>query len=217
MSPAPPAGRLRLGFFLLAGLVFFVLPAMLSLAVDWHWFSEVGYWPVLALSITARSVVGAAVFALAAGWLMLNLRVGWQALAEDPVSFTTREGFTVALPSRAQLRPLAIDRRASRGIPAGLLRVQPVAHAAGLVATRAVRQPGPHARAGPAFYIYTLPVLELVRNLGLALVVLAAIGSAALYVLAGHLAMTPFGPRIGRRVLAATWRGSPQRSFSSSP
>jgi uncharacterized protein len=200
MSPAPPAGRLRLGFFLLAGLVFFVLPAVLSLAVDWHWFSEVGYWPVLALSITARSVMGAAVFALAAGWLMLNLRVGWQALAEDPVSFTTREGFTVALPSRAQLRPLAMI--------GGLL-------AAFLLASYASSQwltllvwwrhvpfgnPDPVLGLDPAFYIYTLPVLELVRNLGLALVALAAIGSAAMYVLAGHLAMTPFGPRIGRRV-----------------
>ncbi len=200
MSPAPTAGRLRLGFFLLAGLVFFVLPAVLSLAVDWHWFSEVGYWPVFALSITARSVMGAAVFALAAGWLMLNLRVGWQALAEDPVSFTTREGFTVALPSRAQLRPLAVI--------GGLL-------AAFLLASYASNQwltllvwwrhvpfgnPDPVLGLDPAFYIYTLPVLELVRNLGLALLALAAIGSAALYVLAGHLAMTPFGPRIGRRV-----------------
>ena len=36
-----------------------------------------------------------------------------------------------------------------------------------LVAARAVRQPRSHPRATiPAFYIYTLPVLELVRNLG---------------------------------------------------
>ena len=117
------------------------------------------------------------------------------------MSFTTREGFTVALPSRAQLRPLALI--------GGLL-------AAFLLASYASSEwltllawwrhvpfgnPDPILGLDPAFYIYSLPVIGLVRNLGLALIALAAVGSAALYVLAGHLAMTPFGPRIGRRVL----------------
>ena len=92
MPPSAPGARLRAAVFVLAGLLFFVLPALLSLAVDWHWFAEVGYQPVLRLSITAQALVGAATFAVAAGWLTLNLRAGWEALAEDPVSFTTREG-----------------------------------------------------------------------------------------------------------------------------
>jgi uncharacterized protein len=200
MPPAPPGTRFRFGLFLLAGLVLFILPALLSLAVDWHWFSEVGYLPVLTLSITARALVGAAVFAIAAGWLILNLRAGWEALAEEPVSFTTREGFTVALPSRAQLRPLALL--------GGLLGAFLLASYASnewltlLAWWRYVPfgNPDPVLGHDPAFYVYTLPVLGLVRNLGIALVALGAIGSAALYALAGHLAMTPFGPRIGQRV-----------------
>jgi uncharacterized membrane protein (UPF0182 family) len=200
MSPAPSGARFRFGLFLLAGLVLFVFPALLSLAVDWHWFSEVGYLPLLTLSITARALVGAVVFAIAAGWLILNLRAGWEALAEEPVSFTTREGFTVALPSRAQLRPLALL--------GGLLGAFLLASYASnewltlLAWWRHVPfgNPDPVLGHDPAFYIFTLPVLELVRNLGFALVALGAIGSAALYALAGHLAMTPFGPRIGQRV-----------------
>jgi uncharacterized membrane protein (UPF0182 family) len=140
------------------------------------------------------------VFAIAAGWLILNLRAGWEALAEEPVSFTTREGFTVALPSRAQLRPLALL--------GGLLGAFLLASYASnewltlLAWWRHVPfgNPDPVLGHDPAFYIFTLPVLELVRNLGFALVALGAIGSAALYALAGHLAMTPFGPRIGQRV-----------------
>ena len=58
MSPSPPGARFRLSLFLLAGLAFFVLPALLSLAADWHWFAEVGYLPVLTLSITAQALVG---------------------------------------------------------------------------------------------------------------------------------------------------------------
>ncbi len=80
--------------FAVAAGLFFLLPALLSLAADWHWFSEVGYLPILQLSITAHSLIGAAVFAVAAGWLTLNLRGAWQTLAEEPLSFTTREGFT---------------------------------------------------------------------------------------------------------------------------
>ncbi len=107
-SSSAAGARVRFTLFAVAAGLFFGLPALLSLAADWHWFSEVGYLPILKLSITAHSLIGAAVFAVAAGWLSLNLRGAWQALAEEPLSFTTREGFTVALPSRAQLRPLAL-------------------------------------------------------------------------------------------------------------
>ena len=47
-----------------------------------------------------------------------------------------------------------------------------------------------------AFYVFTLPLLELVRIFGLALVALAALGSAGIYVFAGELALTPFGLRM---------------------
>ena len=51
-----------------------------------------------------------------------------------------------------------------------------------------------------AFYVFTLPLLELARGIALALVVLAAVGSAALYAFAGELALTPFGVRMGQPV-----------------
>ncbi len=107
--PTSSAGaRARLVFFLVAGLLFLALPAALSLAADWHWFTEVGYLPVLTLAITAEVLIGALAFGLAAAWLVLNLRQAWQSLSEEPIAFTTREGFTVALPTRSQLRPLAV-------------------------------------------------------------------------------------------------------------
>ena len=107
MSPTSAGGRARLALLLAAGLVFFLLPALLSLAADWQWFGEVGYLQILTLSVTAEVVLGGAVFVVAMAWLWVHLRVGLETLAEEPISYTTREGFTVALPSRAQLRPLA--------------------------------------------------------------------------------------------------------------
>src|SRR4029450_4442142 len=49
------------------------------------------------------------------------------------------------------------------------------------------------------FYVFTLPVLEILRGLALTLVLLAAAGAGALYVISGQLGLTPFGPRIGAR------------------
>jgi len=192
--------RARLVLFVLAGLLFFGLPALLSLAADWHWFAEVGYLPVLMLSITAEAVIGALVFALAAGWLVLNLRQAWQSLSDEPITFTTREGFTVSLPTRGQLRPLAVLVAL-----VGAFLVASYAANQWLTILTWWRQV-PFGAADPilghdaAFYVYTLPFLELVRNIGVALVVLAALGSAVLYAMAGQLAMTPFGPRLGARV-----------------
>ena len=50
-----------------------------------------------------------------------------------------------------------------------------------------------------AFYVFTLPALELARGLALGLVLLAAAGVAALYFAAGQVALTPFGLRIDDR------------------
>jgi len=200
--PSPLSTRLRLRFVLiaLAGLVLFVLPAGLSLLADWYWFGEVGHRQVLTFSVTAQALVWVLAFGAAAAWLMLHLRIAWQSVAEEPVSFTTRDGFTVALPSRTQLRPLAILAAAG-----GAFLVASYASNQWLTLVEWWQQvpfgtPDPVLGHDPAFYIFTLPVLELVRNLAIALVALAAVGSAALYAMAGQLAMTPFGPRLGHRV-----------------
>jgi uncharacterized membrane protein (UPF0182 family) len=50
-----------------------------------------------------------------------------------------------------------------------------------------------------ALYVFTLPALEFVRGLLIVMVVLAALGSAAIYFAAGQVALTPFGLRIENR------------------
>jgi hypothetical protein len=203
MPPRSSAGaRLRLVLLLAAGLAFFVLPALVSLATDWLWFGEVGYQPVFLYSLSARAAIGAAFLIVAVAWLLFNLRHAWQTLSHGPVSFTTREGFTVALPSRTQLRPVA----QLAGAGAAFL-VASYASAQWLTVVRWWHQvpfgsPDPILGHDAAFYVFTMPFLELARNVGFALVALAAVGSALLYALAGQLAVTPFGPRLGLRV----WR-----------
>ncbi len=198
--PAASGTSLRILFFLGLGVLFFVLPGLVSLAADWLWFSELGYLPVLTLTITAQTVIGLVVFAVGAAWLAWNLRAALRSLSEDPVAFTTREGFTVALPTRTQLRPLALLAAAA----ASFLVASYVSSQWLTLAAWWQQVPFGHAdpilRHDAAFYVYTLPFLEIVRNAAALLILLAAAGSAILYVMAGQLAMTPFGPRLGARV-----------------
>ena len=185
-------------FAVFAGL-FFLLPATVDFAADWLWFGEVQYRDVYATSIGARATVGAVVFAIALGWLMLNARFALAAMSAEPTTFTTREGFTVALPTRAQVQPLVT----------GLAAV-----AAFLVASFASSQwmtllmwinQAPFGKADPvlgydaAFYVYSLPALELLRGLLFGLVFLGGAGALAVYFFAGQVALSPFGLRVEDR------------------
>ena len=181
-------------------LAFFVLPSTTTFLVDWLWFDEVGYRPVFVKALTARTAIGLGVFVLAFLWLAANLRHALNAASGAPSSFTTREGFTIVLPTRDQLRPLAMMAAGAAAVLLGLF-----ASSEWLTLLQWWHQT-PFPSADPilgynaAFYIFTLPLLELVRGMGLALVALAAIGSAAVYGLAGELALTPFGLRMAPSV-----------------
>ena len=177
-------------------VVFFVLPSTTTFVVDWLWFGEVGYQSVYLTSITSKSLVGLGVFVVAFAWMAANLRHALNAASAAPASFTTREGFTIVLPTRDQLRPLAM---LAAGIVAALIAVFAASewltvlswwHRTDFAVT------DPILGRNVAFYVFTLPFLDLVRGLALALIVLSAIGAAGIYVFAGELALTPFGLRM---------------------
>ena len=67
-----------------------------------------GYRPVFLTEIWGRWGTAAAVFAIAFAWIGVHLRYALSAATGVPASFTTREGFTIVLPTRDQLRPLAM-------------------------------------------------------------------------------------------------------------
>jgi len=190
---------LRFVLLLLAGALFFFLPLTVDFLTDWMWFGEVGYRDVYSTEITARASLAVAVFVVAATWLMVHVRVALASISPAPVTFTTREGFSVALPTRDQLRPLVMLA---------------VAVAAFLLSSYASSQwmtvltwwhQAPFGKSDPvlghdaSLYIFTLPAIALARGLVMGMVVLAAAGSAALYVAAGQMALTPFGIRVEDR------------------
>lgn len=190
---------LRFIVLLLAGALFFFLPFTADFLTDWMWFGELGYRDVYSTEITVRAGLAVAVFVVAVAWLAFNVRLALTSISPTPVAFTTREGFTVSLPTRDQLRPLVM---------------MAVVVAAFLLASFASSQwmtlltwwhQTPFGKSDPilgndaALYIFTLPALTLARGMAIAMIMLAAAGAGALYVAAGQMALTPFGISIQDR------------------
>lgn len=198
--------RIRAVILVAALAVLFVVPATLDFLADWLWFGEVGYRQVYSTSITARSVIGAGTFLIAFGWFALQARFALASMSLAPLSFTTREGFTVALPTRSQIQPLVM-------IVAAVAAFLMASFASSQWMTVlmwwnqvAFGKVDPVLGHDAAMYVFTLPALEFVRGLLLGLVFLAGIGVLAVYFAAGQVALTPFGLRVddrARRHLAA--------------
>ena len=190
---------LRFIILLLAGSLFFFLPFTVDFLTDWLWFGEVGYQAVYSTEISARAAIALAVFTVAAGWLTANVRVALAAISPAPIAFTTREGFTVALPTRDQLKPLVM-----LAVVVAAFLLSSFASSQWMTVLTWWHQ-GPFGKSDPvlghdaSLYIFTLPALELARGLVMGMIMLAALGAAALYVAAGQMALTPFGVRVDER------------------
>jgi uncharacterized membrane protein (UPF0182 family) len=191
--------RLRAVIIIAAGALFFVLPALLDFAANWLWFGEVGYRQLYSTEITARALIAAGAFAVAMAWFTFHARFALAAMSPAPYTVTTREGFTVALPTRDQVRPMMM-------LAAAL--------GAFLIASLTAGQwmtllswwyQVPFGKADPvlghdaALYVFTLPALSVVRGYLIGLVLLGGVGVLAIYFAANQVALTPFGLRIEDR------------------
>lgn len=182
-----------------AVLLALTVPWTTDMAAEWLWFREVGYSGVLSTTLWWQGVAGVAGGLVALLWLTLHVRVATRALPVGPRPVMTRDGLTMSLPGRREIAPLATAL-------AGLGAMVVALIAAGSWQTLAGwRHAVPSGTADPilgldlSFYLFTLPLLALVRTLALLLVALAAGGVTLIYVLAGEAAMTPFGARLGPR------------------
>jgi uncharacterized membrane protein (UPF0182 family) len=192
--------RPRLVVIIALALLFFGLPSLTSFLVDWLWFGEVGYQPVYLTTIYGKSLIGVGVFLVAFLWMAGHLRHALNAASAAPASFTTREGFTIVLPTRDQLRPLAMLAAAAAAALLGFWAAAEWLTVLSWWHRTDFPTADPILGRNVAFYIFTLPLLELVRAFGLALIGLAALASAGIYAFAGELALTPFGLRMAPSV-----------------
>ena len=184
---------IRLVYALIALLLVVALPSLAELYTEWLWFGETGYQSVFLKTLAAKGLIGAAVFVPAFFFLLGNLRIALRGFTSPYVVF----------PGGGDLQPIVLEPRhfglvaiLVSGLLAFFLSV--VASSQWLTILRFL-EPTPFGQADPlfgydvAFYVFTLPFLDIARYICFALVVLAAIGSIAAYVGGGRLSVGPEG------------------------
>jgi uncharacterized membrane protein (UPF0182 family) len=177
----------RIAIILLVLLVVLAGPSLIKFYTDWLWFGEVGYQQIYLTMLRAQGTLFTAAFVAAVAWLLLNLRLAVSSIGDLRPVFTTREGIEVALPGGRQLRGLA------NGVSIVLAVIIGLYVAGRWEMWLTWRYSMPFGTADPilgrdvSFYVFSLPLQQMLRGLGQALVVLAALASGGLYLVSGSL------------------------------
>ena len=177
----------------------FVLPNLVELVTDWWWFGELGQQATYATILSTQTALGAIAFVLSLAWLVLNLRVAARTLPVESQIVSTPEGMTVALPARREVQSLGSIVAAGAAVLGALFAASGWQDVLGWQQAEAFGTTDPILGFDVAFYVFTLPVLDLARSFAVAQVGVAAAGVGALYLLGGQLSITPFGMRLGGR------------------
>ncbi len=187
-------GSLRVILLLLALFAFVVLPSTVDFLMDWLWFASLGYRSVFLRELRAQASLGTFVFAGAFAILYGNL---WIAVSSIVTPY-------IVLGAGARtIQPAMVRREALRKLTA--FACLAVSLLIGLVAGSSwltwlqFWHGASFGLADPilghdvGFYIFQLPLLDLADQLAMTLLIMAFVGSAAAYVLAGALNFTRRG------------------------
>jgi uncharacterized membrane protein (UPF0182 family) len=195
------------GLILIAGVLLFGIPSATVYYTDWLWFKELGYQGVFLRTLNAQGLVFIATFVIAFLFLFLNLTVARKALSRPRfVLGTTEDGRPIVLESHTLVNLL---------LPAALV----VSFGLALTAANNWLEWLSAFNAMPfgdrdvlfnrdvAFYVFQMPVLDMVRQQALVLAVLALGASGFIYLLSGNVIMEPrygvaFWPRMNLAPIA---------------
>ena len=186
-------------FALAALLLFVTVPSVARFYTEWLWFTEIGYRSIFLKSFTVKGLLGVGVFAVAFCALFANLRLATR----------RQNGPLQIFQGGGDIQPIFLERHHIQWIAAGVsavagLFLSGIASSQWLVFLQFLNAT-PFGEADPlfvrdvSFYVFTLPFLNTVRYLLLALVVVSILGSGAVYVVLGQLGLTPQGLQISNR------------------
>ena len=183
-------------------LALVVLPNLIDFLMEWLWFGAAGYRSVYLTSLRSQASLGAFVLGFAFAVLYGNLWLAVSSIASPYIVIGTGAAGTVqpAMVRREQIRKLV-------GI--GSLVVSLMISLAGSgewMRWLQFRHAVPFGTADPilghdiGFYVFRLPMFDLMQQVAIAVLMVALIGSAAAYVLAGALNFTKRGGvSVGRK------------------
>jgi uncharacterized membrane protein (UPF0182 family) len=184
-----PPRPLTIVIAVLVAILFVGVPSAVDLISEWLWFGEVGYRPVFMRSLTAQGTLGTFVFLVAFAWLAGNMRAALRATHPRAFAVMTPEGpVTVSVEARI----LRLLGQALAAAVAGLLALFASSRWETWLFHRFATPFGtrdPILGRDVAFYVFTLPFLELVQGLLLAAVIAALVGVAAAYFVSGTLGL----------------------------
>jgi uncharacterized membrane protein (UPF0182 family) len=189
-----------------AVVLFFMLPSLIEFYTEWLWFGELGFQHVILRVWTTRSWLVLAAFIVIYAFLLANLVVAFRALTRRELVVVTQQGPRVVVLDPQRLRPVA------QGVVAlgALLLALYVGSQwdTWLFYWHSVRfgQPDPVLGYDVAFYLFALPVFDLLHTLALLTIIPTLIACVVLYVSSGAMGLSP------RRGLFVTSR--PQKHLS---
>ena len=165
------------------------VPSLAKFYTDWLWFKELGYEAVFLRSLSAQTLVavvsGVAVFALLAGNLLLALR----ALRPRPFVVNTQHGPQTIMMNPASIRPLAMGA-------AGIVALLVASYAGSQWETWLYfLNATPFGKTDPVlgrdigFYVFTLPVLEIIQGMLFLVLFLMAVTAVVAYVFAEEIGL----------------------------
>jgi uncharacterized membrane protein (UPF0182 family) len=184
--------RLPRGLLLLVAVALFAgIPSSAEFYTDWLWFREVGYEDVFLKSLSAQATTGVLVGAVVFVVLWLNLRLSLRLLRRREFAISTPEGPRVITVDTSRLRSLIYTAAFGASVLTGIWAAS--SWTTWLYALNAT----PFGRTDPilgrdiAFYVFQLPMLELIYGIAFITVLLAIAGVAGSHVASGNVTLDP--------------------------
>ncbi len=181
----------RLVFLLVLLSAFMVVPSALDLFTEWLWFSEVEYTGIFMRTLGTRLGLGAVVFVLAFAGLALNFRLAFRRFQQPYTLFPGNGEIQAVVLTPQQLQRLGMGVAALMALFLGAFASNE------WLTWLQFQNAVPFDQADPlfgrdiSFYVFSLPFIDLVRYLTLAVVMLSLLGSAAIYVISNQLGIDP--------------------------
>jgi uncharacterized membrane protein (UPF0182 family) len=179
-----------------------IVPAFVEFYTDWLWFKEVGFEQVFLRSLTARATVTAVTALVVATILWANLVVVFRSLRPRQFTIATATGSQLIFMDPRRYRPHVMLAAVILALLMGLFAGSRWETWLYFLYGTPFGKTDPILGRDIGFYVFTLPLLELVYGTLLGTLILAAIVTVAAYVFAGEAGLDPIrGPHASKHAV----------------
>lgn len=165
------------------------IPRLAAFYTDWLWFEEVGYQQVLLRSITAQTITGVLTGLAAFLLLWFNLRLALRTMRPREFMIATAHGPQIVTINPVRIRPLVTAVALVVALIAGMVGSTQWDTWLFFLNRTPFNRPDPVLGFDVGFYVFTLPLLEMLYGFSLTLLLLTLAVVVAAHVAGGNLAL----------------------------